>query len=81
MKKTMFHYFCKAVGWQGGTIHQAKEYFNKTPLHEQNKICSMLVGNLNDISDVENVRYFTDRRLQVSADQLRLMAVCQADKL
>lgn len=81
MKKTTYYYFCQAIRKDIGGLSKAREYFSHAPIQDKNRICTMLINNIHDISDVEQVRYFTDSRLEYCKDQLRLMAICQADKL
>lgn len=61
MQNTL-HYFCKALGWQGGTIHQARERFAVASIQEMDKICGVLVDNSRDISDLREVQYFLAKR-------------------
>ena len=61
--KTTLEYICKFYGWQGGTIHQAHEYFDKASLQERDKICRMLIDNMADISDLRTLQEFTNKRL------------------
>ena len=61
---TTLYYFCQALGWQGGTIHQAKERFAVASISEMDRVCNVLVSNMSDISDLETAQYFTQKRLE-----------------
>jgi hypothetical protein len=54
--------YCKAAGWQGGTIHQAKIHFSVIPLKEQDSICGFFVNNMSKITDLREVSYFMAKR-------------------
>ncbi len=62
--KTTLEVFCEAVGWKGGTIHQAKDRFAVASLAEMDTICGLMVDSMASISDIENVSYFTNKRLE-----------------
>ena len=48
----------KHFGWQGGTIHQAKDEFKKSPMSIKDKICGELVDRMSDIEDIQHVKDF-----------------------
>ena len=62
--KTTLECFCDAVGWQGGTIHQARERFAVASQKEMDKICGYLSANISDISDPREALYFTNKRME-----------------
>lgn len=62
--KTTLQLFCEALGWQGGTIHQAKDRFAIASLKEMDAICNHLMKNIQNCSDLETLQYFTNKRLE-----------------
>lgn len=62
---TTLEAFCEKVGWQGGTIHQAQEHFDKSDQNERDQICGFLIDRLSEISDPRGVAWFTTRRLEL----------------
>lgn len=63
--KTTLQTICAAMNWSGGTIHQAKKIFNGGTDKLRDYICSDLILNIKNISDLETLRYFTDLRLEI----------------
>ena len=72
-KKTCLEIFCKCLGWQGATIHQAKQRFAVASQKEIDKICGYLVDNMSIISDLETLQYFTQKRLEANNLTIRAM--------
>lgn len=64
--KTCLDAYCEVKGWQGGTIHQCKDDFDKASPEERDRICSYLVDNRADIDDLKTVSYFTSRRMELN---------------
>jgi hypothetical protein len=62
--KTTLEVFCKSVGWQGGTIHQAREHFNSSPMSEQDKICSAISREFSEIEDYLTAKWFMNQRVK-----------------
>lgn len=60
---TTLEAFHKCLGWQGGTIHQAKQRFAIASLREMDNICGYLLKHVSEISDLEMVQYFTEKRM------------------
>jgi hypothetical protein len=54
--------YCKFRGWQGGTIHQAMEDFNRLPLKEKDKFCGILVDTMPDNTDLQGLKWFMENR-------------------
>jgi hypothetical protein len=48
---TTLDLYCKYKGWQGGTIHQAKQDFSSLPSREKFDFVSILKENKQDCSD------------------------------
>lgn len=59
---TTLDVFCGAMGWQGGTIHQAKERFAIASESEMNRVCSRISANIREISDLDNAQWFMAHR-------------------
>lgn len=59
---TTLEAYCKANGWQGGTIHGCEDHFAHLTLAQQDKICGYLVDNISNISDTGKVKYFLEQR-------------------
>lgn len=53
---------CRSFGWNGGTIHQAKERFAIASLNEMDKLCSLLSANIANVSDPQTALYFLGKR-------------------
>lgn len=66
---TTLEAYCKANGWQGGTIHGCEDHFAHLTLAQQDKICNYMMQNMKDISDLRTMQYFFDRRL----DHMRII--------
>ena len=64
--KTCLDAYCEIKGWQGGTIHQCYEDFDKASPQERDRICSYLVDNRSLIDDLKTVSYFTKRRMELT---------------
>jgi len=57
----------KHFGWQGGTIHQAKDEFKQSPMSLKDKICSDLMEHMSDIEDIHHMKeFFTLRTINLS---------------
>ncbi len=54
--------FCKALGWQGGTIHQARERFAVASMAEMNAVCSVLLKYAGTVTDPRTILYFLGKR-------------------
>lgn len=63
---TTLELFCQAMGWQGGTIHQAKERFAVASMQEMDKVCGLLADRIGEVSDPETACYFTRKRLEAN---------------
>ena len=72
-RKTCLELFCKYLGWQGGTIHQAKKHFAIASINEMDSICGYLVDNMGIISDLDTLQYFTQKRLEANNLTIRAM--------
>lgn len=70
---TTLELFCKAFGWQGGTIHQAKQRFAIASEAEMNHFCSLLMKELSNISDPRTALWFTSHRLEARGLKIRAM--------
>ncbi len=77
--KTTLEKYCEIVGWQGGTIHQTREHFLESSQSERNGIVGKLVDNLRDISDLENVQWFTQANIS-HIEEVTLALVKQGGK-
>jgi len=60
--KTTLEVFCEAVGWQGGTIHDAKTHFSTLDMKWRDRVCGKLVDNMKDITDLDTARFFLEKR-------------------
>ena len=69
--KTTLDYFCQALGWETGTLEMAKQRFAVEDMRTMDYICGVLVSNMRDISDLENVQYFTRKRLEAAGLHVR----------
>lgn len=58
--------FCSAMGWQGGTIHDAKRRFAVASPAEMDKVCGMLADRIRDISDPDTASWFMEHRREAS---------------
>lgn len=45
----------KHYGWQGGTIHEAKDHFKTLTLDEMDKIFNDLMANMLNLKDLYNM--------------------------
>ena len=63
IKKTTLEIFCKRFGWNGGTIHQAKQRFAIASIKEMDNFCGYITDNLSNISDIDTALWFTKHRL------------------
>ena len=70
---TTLEAYCKTVGWQGGTMHQARQHFAMITLQQQDSICNYLMSKMSEISDIREVSYFTKKRLE----NIRLIDIAQ----
>lgn len=59
---TTLEAYCKANGWQGGTIHGCKDHFAHLTLAQQDKICNYMMENMGNISDIETMQEFLSER-------------------
>ena len=71
--KTTLEVFCEVFGWQGGTIHQAKERFAIASAEEMDRMCSALNRQLPDISDADTALWFMTHRREASGLVIRAM--------
>ena len=55
--------WCKYKNIQGGTIHQAKNEYTKLSLEERTKFCNMLVSNMFNLTDLYQMEWFAENRL------------------
>ena len=69
--KTTLDYFCEAMGWQGGTIHQARERFAIEDMPTMDRVCGVLVDNIRNISDPDKALWFTRHRASAAALHVR----------
>ena len=53
----------ESLGYQGGTIHQAKHEFSNSPMKVKDEICGNIMRNLNDIEDLHTAQWFLNNRL------------------
>lgn len=60
--RTTLEIVCACFGWQGGTIHQAREEFVRADLPTKNRVCSKLSGEIRNISDPEVALWFVRER-------------------
>lgn len=59
-KTNILEQYCRFRGWQGGTIHQAKEDYRALPVQQKYDFCLILIRVLLDLTDQEGVAWFVD---------------------
>lgn len=62
--KTTLEVACNYLNWQGGTIHQVWDEYNKMTENKRNNFVSHLVKQVSDISDARTVLEFTRNRMK-----------------
>ena len=70
---TTLELFCKTFGWQGGTIHQAKQRFAIASKDEMNRFCSQVTSHLRELTDPETALWFVTHRRE--AVKLHIRAI------
>ena len=60
--KTALEVYCTAVGWDGGTIHQAFQHFSSLNKKERDRVCGILSDSSHEISDLITVKEFMRKR-------------------
>jgi hypothetical protein len=73
--RTTLELFCYAMGWQGGTIHQAKDRFAVSDLKTMDRVCGFLADNSSKISDPDCALWFMVHRNKAIRLNDRALAV------
>lgn len=60
--KTTLEVFCAAMGWQGGTIHDAMRRFAVSDLRTMDRVCGHMADNIGKVSDPGVVKWFLNHR-------------------
>lgn len=59
----LYEFIC-FMGWQGGTIHQAREEFSKMDIADQDRFCgrlNQLIPQMNG-NELQDAKWFYDKR-------------------
>lgn len=60
--RTTLDWCCEVFGWQGGTIHQAREHFAAASTDVQDRLCTSLSMNIRQVSDPSEALWFMQTR-------------------
>lgn len=64
--KTTLSVFCESVGWQGGTLEQAKQHFAILDIDKMNSIASRMASVCYELSDPQNALWFMQHRTKAN---------------
>lgn len=61
---TILSLYCNFKGWQGGTIHQAIEDFDRLDAKNKKKFCDIVEANKKHLTDDYNFKYFACNKIK-----------------
>ena len=71
--KTTLETFCDVFGWQGGTLHQARQRAAVASLKELDRLASRLTADIANISDPRTALEFVQMR--TDAHRLHIVGI------